>query len=58
MSRIARFTAFLRQIVTEQPGTLRAIVATEALEHDNPDDFFRDLLSHGCISGMIGGLCY
>lgn len=58
MSRTTRFTAFLQQIVTEHPGTLRAIVAIEALERDNPDSFFRDLLSHGCSSGMISGLCY
>lgn len=31
-------------------------VAREALEYDDPKDFFHDLARHGCISGMVGSL--
>ena len=31
-------------------------IAAEALEYNNPDAFFSDLASHGCISGLVGWL--
>lgn len=48
----------LKQIVKNNPGTLRAEVAAEALEHEDIASFFTDLLSHGCQSGMVGSLIY
>lgn len=48
----------LQAIRDQQPNTIRAAVATEALDHEDPEAFFRDLLNHGCISGMVGSLTY
>ncbi len=48
----------LQDIITSEPNSLRAAVASEALDHDDIKGFFSDLLQHGCISGMIGSLIY
>lgn len=50
----------LSKIISENPGTIMADVAQTALEADYSyiKDFFSDLLSHGCISGMISHLVY
>lgn len=37
---------------------LEKAVIREAIDHDNPEGFFKDLLYHGCQSGMIDGLIY
>jgi len=43
-----------------EPGTIRAKVAEEALEYSGgePVSFFRNLLEHGCVSGMVSSLIY
>ncbi len=46
----------LKQICKNKPHSIQAEVAQEALEHDDPQTFFNDLLQHGCISGMVGKL--
>jgi hypothetical protein len=53
-------TKKLQEIVKNNPNTIKACVAKEALEHsyDNIKNFFSDLLQHGCISGMISSLIY
>ena len=33
-------------------------MAQEALDYDNPRNFFEDLSRHGCASGMVGSLIY
>ena len=44
----------LNEIVLADNHTIEAYVAQEALEYgDNPAQFFNDILSHGCVSGMI-----
>ena len=43
----------LKQILKDHPQSIKAEVAEEALEHDDPKTFFQDLLQHGCISGML-----
>ena len=48
----------LKEVLTNEPDTLRAEVAKEALQHDEIETFFSDLLQHGCQSGMIGKLIY
>lgn len=55
-----RLTKKLRKISNESSLSIRKIVAQEALDHsyDDPKNFFCDLLSHGCASGMIGSLIY
>ena len=48
----------LKKILKDHPHSIKAEVAEEALEHDDPKTFFQDLLQHGCISGMVGKLIY
>ena len=48
----------LKQICKNHPHSIQAEVAQEALEHDDPQTFFNDLLQHGCISDMVGKLIY
>jgi hypothetical protein len=48
----------LQQILKDHPQSIKAEVAEEALEHEDPQIFFKDLLQHGCISGMVGKLIY
>ncbi len=48
----------LQNILKTNPQSIKAEVAQEALEHDDPQTFFNDLLQHGCISGMVSQLIY
>ena len=48
----------LLYIIQSKPNSLKAAVASEALDHENIACFFSDLLQHGCISGMVGSLIY
>jgi hypothetical protein len=48
----------LKDIIETEPNTIKALVATEAIDYHDIKDFFKDLLSHGCQSGMIGSLIY
>lgn len=51
-------TDFQKHLETLSEQTdIAGYVAREALEYDNPENFFNDLSRYGCISGMIGGLC-
>ncbi len=52
----------LQKIIKNEKGTIRYEVAQDCL-NDTEDsysikDWFNDLLSHGCQSGMIGHLIY
>jgi hypothetical protein len=49
---------YLKTIVEKQPDTIAQFIAKIALETESPKSFFQDLISHGCISGMIGELVY
>lgn len=48
----------LKQILKDHPQSIKAEVAEEALDHEDPKAFFKDLLQHGCISGMVTKLIY
>jgi len=48
----------LKAICENEPRTIRAFVAEEALDHDDPATFFNDLQNHGCVCGMVGSLIY
>jgi len=48
----------LENITVWEADTLRAYVASEALEYDDPQSFFTDIMAHGCISGMVSSLIY
>ncbi len=37
---------------------IASCVISEAMEYDDPRNFFEDLAQHGCISGMISSLIY
>ncbi len=52
----------LNNIIDQEPDTIRAMVAQEALDAVSEsypiESWFNDLLSHGCICGMISSLIY
>lgn len=48
----------LQDIIENMSGTISAEVAQEALSYESIENFFSDLLQHGCVSGMIGSLIY
>ena len=52
--------AFLRKslnyIIRNEPNSISAFVAKEALEHNDIRDFFFNLKKQGCISGIIASL--
>lgn len=48
----------LRNIIKQEPASINAFVAQEALDHHNIKDFFNDLGSYGCVTGMISSLIY
>ncbi len=51
-------TENLKFVIQDYPDTIRAVVAQEAMEYNNPADFFSDLLQWGCQSGMVSRLIY
>ena len=53
-----RLRKILREIVVNEPYTIRAAVAKEAFCYNNIEDFFNDLAKSGCISGMAGSLVF
>jgi len=50
----------LRQITVDEPYSIKAYVADEALEYgaDDPAQMFTDLASSGCQSGIVSSLIY
>ena len=48
----------LKQILKDNPNTIKAEVAEEALDHEDPKTFFEELQQYGCINGMVGKLIY
>ena len=50
--------AMLADIIATEPHSLGAVIAREALEYHGAKDFFNDLLTYGCKSGLITQLIY
>jgi hypothetical protein len=48
----------LNQILKDHPQSIKAEVAEEALDYEDPKAFFQGLLQYGCVSGMVGKLIY
>jgi len=49
----------LTAIANEEPRSVRNRVAMEALDYgERPEAFFKDLLAHGCICGIVGTMTY
>jgi hypothetical protein len=53
-----KLKALLHEILSNKPSSIQAKVAQEALERDNPVDFFNEITQYGCVSGMVSGLIY
>lgn len=58
METTSNITEQLQHIIEHENESIRTYVAQEALDQDDATLFFRDLLNHGCISGMVGSLIY
>ncbi len=48
----------LQDIINDKPNSIKAFIAHEALESENPKEFFTELSQYGCVSGMIPSLIY
>ena len=48
----------LQVIIDQEPCSIRAEVAREALDYENITEFFQDLQRCGCQGGFIGPLIY
>ena len=48
----------LKSIIDREPNSLRAFVATEILDSEEPNAYLQDLSKYGCISGMVSSLTY
>jgi len=48
----------LKDILENSPSTVKAEVIEDALDSENIETYFNDLLTHGCVSGMVGKLIY
>ena len=48
----------LETIRDNEPKTIRAEVAMDMLESEDGEMYLRDLLQHGCQSGMVSDLIY
>jgi len=48
----------LEVILKENPNSIEAEVAQEALDSEDPKTFFEDLMNYGCQSGMVSSLIY
>jgi len=48
----------LKDILENSPSTVKAEVIKDALDSENIETYFNDLLTHGCVSGMVGRLIY
>lgn len=49
---------YLENILENEKFTIRHEVAKEALEHDDINSFFQDLLNYGCVNGTVSSLIY
>ena len=52
------YISYLKKILHSEKNNLRSAVAKEAIGYDNIENFFTDLMKHGCVSGMINSLIY
>ena len=60
-TNISTFTEKLRELTESPTDSLEKAVALEAYDpqsDENTINFFKDLLNHGCISGMVSSLIY
>ena len=56
--RTRNIEAYLHEVISVDPGSIKAAVANEALDYSNPKSFFIDILQHGCKSGAVSSLIY
>ena len=48
----------LQEIIDQEPHAIKAVVAKELIEQEDPKQFSNDLYHYGCISGMVGSMIY
>jgi hypothetical protein len=52
------FRSQLQQIIDDEPNSIKAYIAKEALDHDDPEQFLEDVRFYGCVSGLVSSLIY
>ncbi len=58
MSTKTQIVRRLQEIIENESGTIKEFVCKEAIQEDEPIAFFQDLMTHGCVSGMVTSLIY
>ncbi len=60
MSKNSPLIAYLKDSRNHKSASIESEIAKEALDYNDGDvaSFFRDLLQHGCQSGMVSSLIY
>lgn len=48
----------IEQLIKESENDLELYVLEDLKDQDDPEGYLKDLLSHGCQSGMVSGLIY
>lgn len=48
----------LQEIIDQEPHTIKAVVAKELIEQEDPKQYLEDLYYHGCLSGMVSSMIY
>lgn len=48
----------LKSIIAENKESIRAIVAQDALDSDDVENYLRDVCEYGCAAGTVNGLIY
>ncbi|MGB5943288.1 MAG: hypothetical protein WBG71_10430 [Leeuwenhoekiella sp.] len=48
----------LKSIISNEPNTIKAVVAQETLDYHCPSAFLEDVTQHGCVSGVVTSLIY
>lgn len=55
---ISSLKAYLQKMLDEHPNTIEHAVASWLIDYDDPQAYLEDLLTHGCISGIVTDLVY
>lgn len=48
----------LKKIILADRSSIRAVVAQDALDAEDPAGYLKDVLAHGCQSGIVSNLIY
>lgn len=48
----------IKKLLADSTNELEKDILQDLADEENPEQYIRDLLTHGCVSGMVGKLIY